>query len=141
MDTPQPHHITLGGKLYRLCPTLDDLSAIEKKLSTSILALGKKLAGGLISLEELIVILEHSIESEAHHLRLKELALAAGITHVTQSITALFLHLFRGSDHHDIPAAGITKDELGDMAKKFPDNQHVPPPQAGEENPLPLTKS
>ena len=118
--TDHEPHVSLSGKLYRLCPNIDDLSAIEKKLSTSLLDLAKKLSAGIISLEELIVILEHSIESEARKLHIKELMLHSGITHITQAITALFMHIFKGSDHH-ISTTGITKEDVDAMAQKFPD--------------------
>jgi len=94
----QPVGISLGSKTFHLCPTFEDLSQIEKKLSTSILALAKKLSDGVISLEELVVVLEHSIENEAGSLDLKAAILEAGIAHVTEKLTALFVHLFKGTE-------------------------------------------
>jgi len=107
----EPTSISLSGKHFHLCPTFEDLCQIEKKLSTSILALAKKLSDGVISLEELIVVLEHSVEAEARRIDLKAAVLEAGIAHVTQRLTALFVHLFRGVDAKAKPAGETAKEE------------------------------
>ena len=120
-ETTSAPHVSLDSKHYKLCPNIDDLSTIEKKLSTSLLDLAKKLSNGVISLEEQVVILEHSIEAEARHLNIKELMLQSGITHITQAITSLFSHIFGGHGQCDIPRQGISKDTLDQMTKKFPD--------------------
>jgi hypothetical protein len=115
-EPPALPHIRLGAKHYRLCPTIEDLSAIETNLSTSLLALARKLADGLMPLEELMVIIEHSVEADARVLHVRELALREGLTHLTEAVTSLFLQLFQPHTHE-----GMSRAELEAMAQQFED--------------------
>ena len=88
--------LKIHGKTCRFAPDADDLTRIETALSLSLLALAKKLTAGDISLQELMVILENSIEADARKPNLREALLEAGVTRLIQLATVLFVRIFQG---------------------------------------------
>lgn len=85
-----------SGTHYRLNPSFDDLLKIEQKLDTTLLKLAKKTADGEISVNELAVILENSLEEEVRHGDIKSHILESGITHALQAVTSLMVCILSG---------------------------------------------
>ena len=79
-----------------LNPNIDGIIRIEKMLETSVLTLAKKLADGELSLEELVIIIENSLELKIGADEIHALLLEQGISKATESVTGLFIRLLKG---------------------------------------------
>ncbi len=79
-----------------LNPNIDGIIRIEKMLETSVLTLAKKLADGELLLEELVIIIENSLETKLGAGEIHALLLEQGISKATESVTALFIRLLKG---------------------------------------------
>jgi len=113
--------ILLGGKSHILCPTFHALSAIEKELATGMTVLAKKLSEGLLSLEELAVIVGCCVESNLSSEHLKEHIAKSGLAHVMQSVAAMFAHVFGGTEASIKHDTTIAYGDLKALMEKFPD--------------------
>ena len=88
--------ITLDGKPYILRPTFAALSGIEQKLHVGLIALAGKLAGGEITLEELVVIIAQCVVETPPNIH--DALIRSGLASAVESIGCMFTSVFGGHD-------------------------------------------
>ncbi len=102
--------LVIDGKAHRLLLDFDAACGIEEELATSMLALAQKLAEGMISMRELLAVVQACVEPG---LDLKRAVIEMGAVTVTQVVTEMFVEFFRGSK------AALSKDELAVMIETY----------------------
>ena len=112
--------IVLDGENYILKPTFHALSQIEHELSTGIISLAGKLAEGMITLEELSVVIVHCATTELSIAHLKETLVHSELSKIIQAIAHMFCHVIGGEN---LSSLQINRGDLEKMSAQFPDTK------------------
>jgi recombinational DNA repair protein RecR len=88
--------IEFDGIAYVMRPTFAVLAAIEQRLSQSLIQLAQKISDETISLQEVTIIIELSMENRAPAHFLTEAIIRNGLSRALDAVANLFVIIFGG---------------------------------------------
>lgn len=90
--------IVLSGAPHILRPSFEALSGVEQELSIGLVTLARKLADGMLTLEEMETIIRHCLIGNGCLENLKDALVQSGLANATQAVAEMLTLALGGFD-------------------------------------------
>jgi hypothetical protein len=108
--------LILEGQYYRLEVRPDSVAQVERHFARGIMALAHELAEGILTLEQLAVIVEASITPPYRGKPLPQALLECGLGEAGEAVAGFFLAALQGRQEIQ-----VGEEALAEMMQAFPD--------------------